>query len=242
MGTMVHPVFVSSSMRGMGPRSASMSNLKLSGKLPKAAAKPCTLPPIMEPANESVFDGSFQGMQRESKSVPDLHSSRLDSSRGLSRESKDGSRRTADPFYDFLHGSPFKEPTIIGKVMESDMEVPKKVTKATIAEELRRLRQDDRDLKQGFRNLQAKSSMIRREGVLSGGVSLLQGDSDAKPTLARSYKSNVKLPSLRTANLELHKLQELMKKQHRQLGFMEDSREELQEDKDFRSAFRSLLK
>merc|ERR1739848_231413 len=71
---------------------------------------------------------------------------------------------------------------------------------ATIAEEIWRLRQDDRDLKQGFRNLQAKSSMIKHEGLFSGGVSLLQGEVDPKPVLSRSCKNNMKLPSLPSAN------------------------------------------
>lgn len=240
-GTMVHPVLVNPSMRGMGqgrmgPKSASMSHLKLSGKLPKATRGLCTLPPILEPPVESGNDGAVRGMQRESKSVVDLHSARTlrpDSSRGCSRESKDGSRRTCDPFYDFLHGSPFKTPASISKAKESEDEAPKKVTRASIAEQLQRLKQDDRDFRQGFRNLQSKS---KHEGVFSGGVSLLQGE-----TLTRNGRSNVKLPSLPTANHELQKLQELMKKQHRELGFIDEPKEE-RDDQDFRSAFRSLLK
>jgi hypothetical protein len=215
-----------------------MSHLKLSGKLPKSTGKICTLPPILEPAHEAGNDGSFRGMQKESKSVPDLQGGRPDSSRGWSRESKDGSRRTSDPFYDFLHGSPYKKPANCSKARDSEDEVSKKVTKASITEQLQRLRQDDRDLKQGFRNLQAKS---KHEGVHSGGVSLLPGDTDTKLTLARSGKSNVKLPSLPTANHELQKLQELMKKQHRELGFGDEPKKET-DDKEFRSAFRSLLK
>lgn len=243
---MVHPVLVSSGMRGMGQRPASMSNLKLSGKLPKVGAKLCKLPPILEPTDESGNEGSFRGMKRGCQSVPDLQSNRPDSGRGVSRESKEerigGSRRSADPFHDFLHGSPQKMPSKISKVGESEDDVQnKKVTKATIAEEIRRLRQDDRDFKQGFRSLQAKSSMIKHEGMLSGGVSLLQGDIDTKPALSRS-KNNVKLPSLPTANHELLKLQELMKKQQRELGFLDDKKEEADDEKEFKSAFRSLLK
>eukprot|EP00746_Dinoflagellata_sp_MGD_P073586 gnl/MRDRNA2_/MRDRNA2_29837_c0_seq1.p1 gnl/MRDRNA2_/MRDRNA2_29837_c0~~gnl/MRDRNA2_/MRDRNA2_29837_c0_seq1.p1 ORF type:complete len:259 (+),score=58.11 gnl/MRDRNA2_/MRDRNA2_29837_c0_seq1:71-778(+) len=235
---MVHPVLVNSSMRGMGPgrmgpKSASMSHLKLSGKLPKVTRGLCTLPPILEPPNESGNACAVRAMQQESKSVTDLNSFRPDSSRGCSRESKDGSRRTSDPFYDFLHGSPFKPQAGIGKARESEDEAPKKVTKASIAEQLQRLRQDDRDLRQGFRSLQAKS---KHEGVFSGGVSLLQGE-----TLARNGKTNVKLPSLPTANHELQKLQELMKKQHRELGFTDEPKED-RDEQDFRSAFRSLLK
>merc|ERR1712224_1119795 len=121
------------------------------------------------------------------------------------------------------------------EIRESEREKKaKKVTKETIAEEIRLLRQDDRDLKQGFRSLQAKSSMIKHEGLLSGGVSLLQNEVDPKPVLSRSVKSNIKLPSLPSANQELQKLQALMKQQHIELGFIDGPKEEELEE-DFKS-------
>jgi len=236
MGTMVHPLFVTSSMRGLGPRSSSLSNLRLSGKLPKAEKKLCKLPPILEPSTEACNEGSFQAMERNCKSVPNLH-------RPESRDAKEertGCRRSADPFYDFLHGSPFKTPSSNSMVQESEIDTKsQKVTKASIQEELRRIRQDDRIFKQDVRSLQSKS---KHEGVIGGGVSLLHGDMDAKQTLSWGCKANTKLESLPTAKNEVQKLQELMKKQHRELGFLDTSQNEQEADKDFRSAFKLLLK
>merc|ERR1712216_368167 len=224
-----------------------MSNLKLSGKLPKGAAKLCKLPPILEPPNESDNESFGQSM-RGCKSVPDLQSSKKpESCQVKTREGKDertGSRRSercVDPFYDFLHGSPEKMSSNNRGRESEDDGTNKKVTKASIAEELRRLRQDDRVFKQDFRSLQAKSSLIKHEGVVCGGVSLLHGDADMKPTLSRSSNVNVKLETLPTAKNEIQKLQELMKRQHRELGFTDDPKEEkLEADKDFKSAFKSL--
>jgi hypothetical protein len=222
----------------MGPRRSSISNLKLSGKFGKGGVKLGKLHPILEPLKESDDEGDLRGMQRQSKSVPDLHSSR-----GISREGREErlgvKERRSDPFHDFLNGSPIKRPSN-SKVGESDddSDKTKKVTKSTIAEELRRLRQDDRDFKEGFRNLQAKS---KHEGSLSGGVSLLQGDVDSKLLLSRNCRTNVELPSLPSAHQELQKLQELIKKQQRDLGFLAKE-EESEDEKEFKSAFRSLLK
>jgi hypothetical protein len=213
-----------------------MSDLKLSGKLGRGKVKLGKLPPIVEPLNESDNEGSLRGMERTFKSVPDLSSGGDVLWEG--REERVASReRRADPFHDFLHGSPVKMPSHSkgGEPENNGFDI-KKVTKATIAEELRRLRQDDRVFKEGFRDLRTKG---KHEGFLSGGVSLLQGDVDAKTALSRS-KGCVKLPSLPTANQELQKLQELMRKQHRDLGFIKE--EEPEHHKEFRSAFRSFLK
>jgi len=208
------------------------------GKFGSGGMKLGKLRPILEPVIECDDDGPVKGMQRESKSLPDLHGSRVVSREG--REERPAAReRRSDPFYDFLNGSPIKMPSSSkGDESDNEFEQTKKVTKATIAEELRRLRQDDRDFKQGFRSLQAKS---KHEGSVCGGVSLLQGDVDSKSLYSRNCKTNVKLPSLPSANQELQKLQELMKKQQRDLGFLAKE-EESADDKEFKSAFRSLLK
>merc|ERR1719281_2117838 len=99
---MVHPMFVSSSMRGqrgMGPKSQSLSNLQLSGKIGKGGQKLSKLPPILEQFNETDSGATLRPMA-DSKSVPDLHGSA-----GAPRENKEertnSRERRPDPFYDF---------------------------------------------------------------------------------------------------------------------------------------------